>query len=285
MEKTGPGAGQEDADILSCARKVMPFIKGLLGEEVNVGLTDLNSYLYYVDGRAKFNLRTGDRVKEGSIAHQTMRNAGRTVARVEREIYGVPYIATGYPLRNPADDRIIGAIMMGVSVELQENLRGMAARMREQVASIASAVADLSAAAQELAATAETLNGNVRGIAERLKKSDDILSLIRGVAEQTHMLGLNAAIEAARVGDAGRGFNVVAGEIRRLSGDTRRSVEEIMHMLRAMKASIAELTCAIRQTAAAAQEQAASMEEINVSVGGINGVVAELETQAERLVE
>jgi methyl-accepting chemotaxis protein len=69
--------------------------------------------------------------------------------------------------------------------------------------------------------------GLVHGFGERTQKIGKIVEVITGISQQTNLLALNAAIEAAHAGEYGRGFSVVADEIRKLSEATRRSAEEI----------------------------------------------------------
>lgn len=73
--------------------------------------------------------------------------------------------------------------------------------------------------------------GEVKGLCENINQISEITILINNIAEQTNLLALNAAIEAARAGDAGRGFNVVAEEIRKLSVQTKISSEEISKLI------------------------------------------------------
>jgi methyl-accepting chemotaxis protein len=179
---------------------------------------------------------------------------------------------------------VVGSIVTTTPVEQQEGLNDLAGNMEEQINAISMAVTNFSATSQELTATMENLSSNAQGIREEINKTDGIVTMIREVSEQTHMLGLNAAIEAARVGDAGRGFNVVAEEIRKLSQDTNRSVKDILQILGEMKSSIVELTNFIDQVTEATQQQAVSAQEINSSINELSMVSVELKKQSEQLV-
>jgi len=101
-----------------------------------------------------------------------------------------------------------------------------------------------------------------------LRRVSGIAALISGVAEQTNLLALNATIEAARAGDAGRGFSVVANEVKELAGETGRSTSEI-----------ADTVAALEENAAAMSEAITAMSE---GVGGIDQATALVNEVAAR---
>ncbi|NLO65166.1 MAG: chemotaxis protein, partial [Firmicutes bacterium] len=115
------------------------------------------------------------------------------------------------------------------------------------------------------------------------KKTDEILALIRGVASETNLLGLNAAIEAARAGDHGRGFGVVAEEIRKLADNTSASTKEIEGILKELRELFKAVADHTRQTEQIGADQAAASEEISATMQDVTLVVEKL-TQISRIL-
>ena len=134
----------------------------------------------------------------------------------------------------------------------------MAATVREisrQTSSISDMVAGAATAAQSMSSAAES--------------ADDIVTMIARIASQTNLLALNAAIEAARAGDSGRGFSVVADEVNKLARQTQEATQEIASILGEVRTHASTVNIATREVqdasgavAGAVEEQSATTAEI-----------------------
>ncbi|MFC5702928.1 protoglobin domain-containing protein [Cohnella faecalis] len=162
----------------------------------------------------------------------------------------------------------------------QEILRGISAAIQDLVALIADLNRSSEAVASTAIQTAESQDKSHNHLIELNKEIKDVHQIgtfMRDMSDQTHLLSLNAALEAARAGDAGRGFEVVANEVRKLAAGSKDSLKNIQQKLKKITDVLALVQNESEQTSVYSREQAASSEELASFVHMIQNVTEQLE--------
>ncbi len=157
-----------------------------------------------------------------------------------------------------------------------ETVASAAEELSSSVAEISRQVSQASMVASGAVRQAEETNVKIQGLAEAAQKIGEVVGLITDIAEQTNLLALNATIEAARAGEAGKGFAVVASEVKNLANQTAKATDEIAAQISGVQGSTQEAVSAIKAItttiqevdkiasaiAAAVEEQGAATKEI-----------------------
>ena len=116
----------------------------------------------------------------------------------------------------------------------------------------------------------EVINNRVQNFKGKIGKIEEIVDLVKKVANQSNLLALNASIEAARAGEAGKGFAVVADQVRLLSSNTAESAEDIVKYVSELKENIDELALAMDETTVSLAEGNSKVEKSIVSMQQMN---------------
>ncbi|WP_041954857.1 methyl-accepting chemotaxis protein [Vibrio parahaemolyticus] len=132
-----------------------------------------------------------------------------------------------------------------------------------------STVAKMSELSSDIASSAQAVNQ----VEERVESIGSVVGTIQGISEQTNLLALNAAIEAARAGEAGRGFAVVADEVRNLAQRTQQATVEIQEMITQLQASA---TSAVDLMEKSVVEAAEGVELVSNAGSELDGIVAQV---------
>ena len=151
-----------------------------------------------------------------------------------------------------------------------------------------SVVNDTITSMDAMAADVERAAAALEQLAEQTNDVGSILDVIRDIADQTNLLALNAAIEAARAGEAGRGFAVVADEVRNLARQTQESTGRIESLVEALKGGSSEAVETMNQGREQARhgveqapEAGAALDSISEAINGINEMNGRIATAAE----
>ena len=162
-------------------------------------------------------------------------------------------------------------VVASAAEESSTNMQTVASATEELSASIQEISRQVSSAmsfATEVTTQAQQTNGTVEGLAESAEKIGDVVDLINDIAEQTNLLALNATIEAARAGEAGKGFAVVASEVKSLANQTANATDEIGRQIGTMQEASVE-------TAKAIEVVVSGIDNISSQIAGIASAIEE----------
>ncbi len=264
-----------------------PLIANMFTEGSFLYMTDLEKFGYRCSSD-KFDLPgegiIGERFKEGSAAHQAIKTKQVVIKEFDASMYGVPVMAMTYPIFDEDDPtQVVATFGLVLPRQMAVDLREMANNLTSGLEQISAVIEEMAASASQITVNEQVLHQNVTEIYRLSEEINEVLAFIKQIADETKMLGLNAAIEAARAGEAGRGFGVVAEEIRKLSDESKETVVKIHGLTDRIKETITETTKNSELTLRSSEEQAAATEEITASVEEINTMALQLDKMAKEI--
>ena len=185
-------------------------------------------------------------------------------------------------LRCPVE-KVIGSISVSASVNNRVELIEAAEKFTASSEEIGTATEQLSASAENLSSYMLEVASAQNNLSSQVENTSKILDMINNVAKNTRILGFNAGIEAARSGEHGKGFSVVAKEITKLADQSADSVNEIRSLLNAMKEKVNEVSKTVSETLHVSETQTSAIIEISNSIQHLTEVAEKIDTLAQKI--
>ncbi|MEG1255351.1 methyl-accepting chemotaxis protein [Clostridium sp.] len=269
-------------NVISSFEEILDQLPALFEDEISFTLTDNERFVKFVESKnMPAYSEVGKVIPKGEALREVM-ESGKIKAFTVDNYNNMSIRVVAIPIRDNHGN-IVGAISYGKNLENSIKVSKMSADLSNATASILKVANEINSDIQNIREINTKVVEEVKITSNQCNNTDNIIDFIKGVANQTNLLGLNAAIEAARAGEFGRGFGVVASEIRKLSGSSTQSITEINTILKSIKDSVKVVETSIAISMISAEKQEKALTEIVHSVKELNRSAEILAKMASKL--
>ncbi|HEY3425959.1 MAG TPA: methyl-accepting chemotaxis protein, partial [Negativicutes bacterium] len=214
-----------------------------------------------------YKAKMGDELAPGSGGKLCVETGALVDKFIPKEVYGMPFRTIALPVVK--EGKTIGCVAIARDRDKQVSVREIAdtlAATSEEVAASVQEMADYAFSTDE---AMKLLADSIRDLQQGIQVISEMNGVICNIASQTNLLALNAAIEAARAGEAGRGFSVVAQEVKKLAIRSTQAIAKVNKVLEEINNSIKNVDENGQKTSSMAAEQARAINEISGAMATI----------------
>ena len=269
IEKINKVTGNE---LIQALVTITPWIADMLQADIGFAVTDRERFIIQKDGKTvKLNISPGDLVNPKSAMAESMTKKGPTAKNMDASLYGTPVRIYGYPIFDE-NKKVIGSVGIAKNMANWTGLNNSAEELIKSSNEVGDIIDQFIEVASQLTEESKQLQNKADEITIKFKKTNQILDSIKKISSQTRLIGLNAAIEAARIGNVGRGFGVVADEIRKLSGHSNDASKEIEHTLNELQNDLQKITEEVNSINSTVINHLDKAKEINTKIEKFDGI-------------
>lgn len=271
-----------ESKVLQQFIEMAPYIPMFIEEPVSVAITNREAFIYNQPcPELPVTCNLGEPFPEGNTPSIVVRSGEKIVREVSEKVYGIPFKSYAIPLKE--NGRVVGCLMIAKSITVIKNSKEAITNLSDEIEQVTAAVNEIAEGVQTSSENNHEVYRLMGALLEETQKMNHILTAINKLSNSTKILGLNASIESARAGAAGRGFSVVAKEIERLSSSTTQSAKEIGDMLGSIEVQLNNISERSKETTDTFMQQAASLEEIAATMQNLNANVKVIDDYVQQL--
>lgn len=272
-----------DNETFNSFNNLIDYMQYFFEDDVSFAVTDRDTFIMQKgNDKIPMNANVGDKIPTGGAINEALRTGKVITKDVPAELYGVPFTSYAIPVKDE-DGQLVGCIVLAKSMAKKNEVNNQIHIVSSALDQISIAINDITNGMQEVVDMNNDILEKVQESETESSNTDEVLNFIQSIATRTNMLGLNAAIEASRAGDAGKGFSVVANEIRKLSASTSVSIKEVTSVLEKVKFSIKSINKMIIKSSKVFQNEAGTIQEIAASIEELNSATHNLVELAKKI--
>lgn len=272
---------QTQHELIKAFVQIAPLLNNLTNDDITIGIYDTEKLIINIPGKTfSLNVTPGDPLVEGDIVTNAIRNNTSLTAVVPKELFGFPLAARAIPLHDEQGN-VIGGVGMGTSLEKANKLFEMAESFSAIVEQTTASIEEISRSVSHLTNCVTDVTNQMNDVSSSAQQIGKISSVVKEISDQSNMLGLNAAIEAARAGEVGRGFSVVADEIRKLATSSKDNVDQINGITKNIQGLLLRLNNAFSDIHTLTGDQSRAIQEFSSTIEEISLKAEELAQVAE----
>lgn len=269
--------------LMSAFYQMIPYFKYFMGEDAGITMSNTEEYLFVQNtDKLKINFRAGDKLPPNCAADVCLKKKEVIDVIIPKEVFGFPVRTIAIPVFDEMGE-IAGTMVVSASIDKINRLTELTGSVSEALTAINQKTKEMQEGFVQINKENEKIAVSLEQTKEDYKRTDDIFGFVNSVIRQTNFLGLNASIEAARAGQAGQGFAVVASKITSLSNSTKKSLIEIDEVLGTIQTSIADILARVQSSNELLEQQIKGVDSIETAIETINENVKMLDEMAKKL--
>ncbi|WP_459478937.1 methyl-accepting chemotaxis protein [Clostridium saccharoperbutylacetonicum] len=241
----------------------VPIIKEIFNEDIAIVIEDKERILFLLEGEViKTPEKQGDNIKDNASRDKARSSKKPVLTILTKEIQGIDLKILHIPILD-SNKNYIGVFCLIRNTEKENSTLNISKGLQRSIEETNENIDGIETDALKLSDNLNIIIEKVEQTSNNIKESSGVIDLIKNISSQINMLGLNASIEAARAGDHGKGFSVVANEMRKLSLVSGTSSKKIFSYLEDMKTNIEVIQNSINLLGDIATNQVARVEEVS----------------------
>lgn len=268
------------SNALSSIYNSIDYIRIFFDDDIEIMVTDLNKVIYYQGSKEIIaHINVGD--VAGKFVKEAMSKGVIEIKEIPEDFIGVAFKSYIIPIKEGS--KVVGSIAIGKSLSKKTAVSNITNEVINSLNNIENSINKLSNGVSDLSNMNNIILSETNEAHAMAKNTDSIIDFIKSISYQTKLLGLNASIEAARAGDLGSGFNVVAKEIIKLSQSSNGSVSEIDGVIKNITDAIYKINKKVTDVDSISNKQSLAIKEIVTSIEKLNLTAKHLGDLADKL--